>query len=370
MKKRTKNNDILLPSFNNKQRIIKETKTPIPQMESQQYLHGQSQSPRTENKKVKDNTLIKWLRQRYPHRAKESYLYREQELNRCNDIIAIFDKFDADKSGYIEINELYQMFKQNDILITKQQLTKLFKAVDSNQSNTLSVQEFKRFILSEENKMHFRNIMRQVKKNTKVNEFNNGIIASMKQNYAYVPLTFEALMNHFNTKGQRDQMREKIHQPKKQIISQLEAKQDLKNFIELFKCYDIDASELQDGTSKSVSQKLLQIKSSSSNLGIYYSRSPDQRHTDTPQKFQLNLSKINIIEASNMPTSQQQQDKQSQSEVKSSKEFLSSKGRESSKFWIKNLTRILYRQIQNMKRKSLYLKIIYQKPDQVSTLTL
>ncbi|CDW72267.1 ef hand family protein [Stylonychia lemnae] len=117
---------------------------------------------RKDQDKLKDLSTIKWLRQRYQAKAKEQYLYNNNDIKRCDEIVQIFQKFDEDKSGTLEIEELYEMFNQNDILITKEELQDIFKVVDEDGSGQLSIDEFKRFILSTQNKQHFRAIMRQI----------------------------------------------------------------------------------------------------------------------------------------------------------------------------------------------------------------
>lgn len=89
------------------------------------------------------------MRKRYQTKASHNYLYKDQELKRCEDIVDIFRKFDTDKSGSIELDELFEMFRSNDIRVTKPQIRQLFRVVDKNGSGDLSIEEFKRMILQE-----------------------------------------------------------------------------------------------------------------------------------------------------------------------------------------------------------------------------
>lgn len=51
----------------------------------------------------------------------------------------LFNKFDEDESGTMEVDELYQMLLQNKIHIHKEQLEQLFKIVDEDGSGSLDL---------------------------------------------------------------------------------------------------------------------------------------------------------------------------------------------------------------------------------------
>ena len=57
----------------------------------------------------------------------------------------VFQKFDIDQSGTIELNELHCMFKAHGIEISKNELKSLFQIVDTDGSGSLSLDEFKKF---------------------------------------------------------------------------------------------------------------------------------------------------------------------------------------------------------------------------------
>jgi hypothetical protein len=72
------------------------------------------------------------------------------ELRNLQAMEVLFEKFDEDGSGTMEVDELYQMLEQNKIHINKEQLEQLFKIVDEDGSGSLDLQEFEDFLLSKE----------------------------------------------------------------------------------------------------------------------------------------------------------------------------------------------------------------------------
>jgi len=82
---------------------------------------------------------------------------REQELE------CVFKKFDTDKSGSIELNELFAMFVNFGVSITKDELKELFSIVDTDSSGALSIDEFKKFTSNPMANKVFRRIIMRVR---------------------------------------------------------------------------------------------------------------------------------------------------------------------------------------------------------------
>ena len=71
----------------------------------------------------------------------------------------VFKKFDIDKSGAIEVDELYTMFVNYGVDIEKSDLRTLFKIVDEDGSGSLNLEEFKKFTLNPIANELFRSII-------------------------------------------------------------------------------------------------------------------------------------------------------------------------------------------------------------------
>jgi Ca2+-binding EF-hand superfamily protein len=69
-------------------------------------------------------------------------LYSPREIKNLEDIKLLFEKFDEDRSGSMEVDELYQMFSQNGINIQQEELLRIFNIVDEDGSGSLSLDEF------------------------------------------------------------------------------------------------------------------------------------------------------------------------------------------------------------------------------------
>ena len=58
---------------------------------------------------------------------KKQYLMSEQEIKQDGIIEAIFNKFDSDGSGALDISELVDLFKQNKVTLDKETIKSMFR---------------------------------------------------------------------------------------------------------------------------------------------------------------------------------------------------------------------------------------------------
>lgn len=75
----------------------------------------------------------------------------------------VFQKFDMDNSGTIDLNELYHMFRVNGIDISKDTLKCLFSIVDKDGSGGISLNEFKQFSSDPRANKVFRKIIKKLR---------------------------------------------------------------------------------------------------------------------------------------------------------------------------------------------------------------
>ena len=109
---------------------------------SQEQSGSRIRRPRKETSIPLDT--IHWLKKHCSKSAKDKYLLTRKEEKQKKDIEHIFEKFDFDGSGSIEMDELFAMFYAHNIVISKRELKQLFSLGDSDGSGTLSLEEFKK----------------------------------------------------------------------------------------------------------------------------------------------------------------------------------------------------------------------------------
>lgn len=88
--------------------------------------------------KLKESPTLNWFRKRYRNTTKDQYIYTDGERKRCEEIIDMFQKFDKDKSGTLETDEIGEMFRQNGMAFTNKEIQKIFSIVDEDMSSTLT----------------------------------------------------------------------------------------------------------------------------------------------------------------------------------------------------------------------------------------
>ncbi len=69
--------------------------------------------------KLKFLDTIGWLKRRCQNTAKTSSLLTFTEIDRNKDIIKIFENFDADHSGQLELSEIIEMLEVNGMKMNK-----------------------------------------------------------------------------------------------------------------------------------------------------------------------------------------------------------------------------------------------------------
>lgn len=82
--------------------------------------------------------------------------------------MTIFDQFDQDKSGKLEMDEIYQLFSENKVNLNYDDVEKIFQIIDDDASGALTKDEFKQFLLAKDSKDKFRTLMREIKETGKI----------------------------------------------------------------------------------------------------------------------------------------------------------------------------------------------------------
>lgn len=101
----------------------------------------------------------------------------EQEVQQNEKIERLFLKFDTDGSGALDSNELYELFRENNVEIDPEIIKEMF----NNQAFTM--RNFKDINNSPNSLLRFRNIMRNIRNAVKE-----------RNNRTFVPFSFESMM--------------------------------------------------------------------------------------------------------------------------------------------------------------------------------
>jgi hypothetical protein len=189
------------------------------------------------SKHINNVSTINWLRSRAADKAKIQYLNNTSELEQHQAIVKVFEKFDDDGNGTLEVKELRDMFEYNNIDISSQELLTLFSLVDEDESGALDINEFKEFALSEEANKHFRQIINELRYKE--------IYKHIEKRAKFLPFNFSTLLNFLSDEARKDNLRRQIEgvedkehmaiKAKNKVFSVSEVKQDLRRFMQLFK---------------------------------------------------------------------------------------------------------------------------------------
>ncbi len=120
----------------------------------------------------------------------------------------IFKKFDEDRSGLLEMDELSTMFKQNGLELGKKNTKDFFELIDADHSGSLSLSEFKQFLFDEDSKKSFREIMRNVRHDIKADKLPSGELDISSEftnlKHKYLPYSFEEMLQFLHNLTKRN----------------------------------------------------------------------------------------------------------------------------------------------------------------------
>eukprot|EP00347_Sterkiella_histriomuscorum_P002215 403369028 len=102
---------------------------------------------------------MKWLQNRFYDRAKKEYILNSAQIKETLAMETLFIRFDKDKSGTLEMQELINMFRENQINISEKIIRELFRFADEDLSGTLTLDEFKSLLTNQRALDRFRELM-------------------------------------------------------------------------------------------------------------------------------------------------------------------------------------------------------------------
>ena len=135
------------------------------------------------------------------------YLNNPTQLHQHNAIFNVFKKLDEDNSNSLDIDEVNQMFINNNISITYDQLKALFSIACKPGAYELSFEEFKKFTLSEKANKLFRDITKIIRDNEKYKH--------PEDRADLLPYNFSTLLNFLSEKEKKENLRKEIFNEEK-----------------------------------------------------------------------------------------------------------------------------------------------------------
>mmetsp|Transcript_18700 Transcript_18700/g.33853 ORF Transcript_18700/g.33853 Transcript_18700/m.33853 type:complete len:209 (-) Transcript_18700:269-895(-) len=108
---------------------------------------------------LKTREVTAWLKTRYARQSKESYLLSPKERSALQEATMVFEEFDLDKSGTLDLQELAKLFQSFGLDLTKRDLSEMFAVVKPKSRSQITLEEFKRFTLSREGLDKFRKLV-------------------------------------------------------------------------------------------------------------------------------------------------------------------------------------------------------------------
>ena len=138
----------------------------------------------------------------------------------------VFYKFDQDRSGTIELRELYEMFLEYGVDINQYELRKLFNIVDSDGSGALSIAEFKKFSSNPLANSHFRKMIQRIR-----SEHEKIFGPHYELRRGYLPFNLTRLLDYLSHMSKREALIEGIENTKYEYDA---SKRHIKDFIKVF----------------------------------------------------------------------------------------------------------------------------------------
>ena len=102
----------------------------------------------------------------------------------------LFQTFDDDNSGTLEVCEMYKMFCRFGFEVSQTDMKKLFDIVNLQDAGRMDLEEFKNFMTNEWVTVEFKRIMKNLKKHEQIK-----IDGDRKR---YFPTNFNSMLNYIH----------------------------------------------------------------------------------------------------------------------------------------------------------------------------
>ncbi|CAI2366245.1 unnamed protein product [Moneuplotes crassus] len=213
------NSDLKLPSIPLKLfRNLKNSSTPHSPTSSL------SPSPR-----LKSNSYSTWFKKRCKQTCKEQYLKSEVEIRQNKEIENIFNTFDRDGSGSLDMGEIHELFNSNGIEVSFAQVRQIFEVVDRDGSGSLTREEFVEAAKSEQMRDRFVEVMRRLREERRSQR-------DKKESDKYIPVRLEDMLQYLSMNIKRSNLLQSISESHMRSgeMCRNKAKMDYNAFLTLF----------------------------------------------------------------------------------------------------------------------------------------
>ncbi|CAI2380139.1 unnamed protein product [Moneuplotes crassus] len=191
--------------------------------------------------------------------CKEKYIKSEVEIRQNKEIENIFNTFDKDNSGTLEMGEIFDLFTHNGIEITYDQVKEIFSVVDEDCSGSLTREEFVEAAKNESMQQRFTDIMRKLRReinqNLVLGNCKSGQSGEFCNNQKYIPTRFEDMLQYLSTNIKRTSLLQKLSKAHTRSGRNIhkKVKVDFDTFLTLFE-------ERKSSNAESVKPKILSLK--------------------------------------------------------------------------------------------------------------
>jgi len=116
----------------------------------------------------------------------------------------LFNKFDEDGNGTLELSEVLTMFRENGFNVSEAALEQIYLVVTKVKPFKMSLEQFKQLMLSNIARKCFHDIMFQVKKREQSR------LCDQADKKVYFPMNLNAMLNHLYMRMKHEALFEEI----------------------------------------------------------------------------------------------------------------------------------------------------------------
>ena len=146
---------------------------------------------------------------RLSRNVKQNYLLSKDQLMQKVAILYLFEKFDVDGSGALDPQELAQLFNENGVAVTEEEIKKLY----GEDKVVFTLDQFERIPKDQEWLRNFRKELKKIHNRLEVH-------ANWEGTRSFIPATFDAMMIDFGNRVKRKELSDRLEESTEKILKQ------------------------------------------------------------------------------------------------------------------------------------------------------